>query len=458
MAVTNTVRAVLNTTTGRWFLWDRDGDRFEALPANGVALTATGAGTNAIHVYRIIDDRGQFQPMVATVANPATLKVYVKDAASGNLVLKEEVSCTSFADNHCEFVLAGDYAAETTKYVRLDFADGTAGSITASFSAVTLYEQREGLATPRVGTFRILSAAVSGIDDKRVKFESSNPAVCRIERGTLSSLYVKVADSPQQTDEYCVLVGVASGTAIVTCTALGDGSTTTVSVIVEKHPDDDPLPGSTGLAAELEAKLDNIRCPISLLAPYDSTTTGGGRYEVPVDETKTFFMRAIEVPGDPGDLFTVSLKFTGTETPRQCGRGTSDASAAHIITGLCIGLVGNYALGRPMGTTWEPDGTKHVIEFAAILTAMGCESARLINSSTHGPKKEVTETLNRDIVFQVMGGDTIVLAWLMAAVGTAGGVPSYYSLEENYTDLPVGHHVVLCTVNSITFKGKNEAP
>ena len=26
MAVTNTVRAVLNTTTGRWFLWDRDGE------------------------------------------------------------------------------------------------------------------------------------------------------------------------------------------------------------------------------------------------------------------------------------------------------------------------------------------------------------------------------------------------------------------------------------------------
>lgn len=463
MAVTNTVRAVLNTTTGRWYLWDRDGDRFEALPANGVALTATGAGTNAVHVYRIIDDRGQFQPMVATSEKPATLKVYVKDPDSGNMALKEAVSCTSFADSHCEFVLAGDYAAETTKYVRLDFADGTAGSITPSFSAVTLYEQRESVAVQRVGTWRILSAAVSGIDDKRVKFESSNPAVCRIERGTLrSSAYINMAESPQQTDEYCVLVGVASGTATITCTALGDGSTATVAVTVEQHPDDDPLPGQTGLAAALEAMLDNVRLPLCLK---DDAEGNNGMREFGVA-----FSRSFVVPGEEGDSFDITLNFAGTGTPTQCAGLWSDANmATHVRPGLLlvVGLANSATLGTPMAT--EKDGSSLTPLATEAHTQLGCASAYVINGPTNQANlaHTLTENLNKDVTLRVQGGDTIVLGWVFADA-LSSGEPLYYDYVYplssssfavgTYGSPPEGDYLVLCTVTACTHHPPNEAP
>ena len=456
MAVTNTVRAVLNTTTGRWFLWDRDGDRFEALPANGVALTATGAGTNAVHVYRIIDDRGQFQPMVATADDPATLKVYVKDPDSGNMALKETVSCTSFADDHCEFVLAGDYAAETTKYVRLDFADGTAGSITASFSAVTLYEQREGLATPRVGTWRILSAAVSGIDDKRVKFESSNPAVCRIERGTLrSSAYINMAESPQQTDEYCVLVGVASGTATITCTALGDGSTATVAVDVKVHPDDEKRPASGGtLAAEVTAMLHNVRCPIRLIAPIAGPTTNG-RYSYINSGLTYLWMRTFAMPGDENDWFDIALNFSGL-VPKSCFHHTDPFNGEGggglflvfaTATRPCLGITSMFR------TRNFDDNGFFAHDMRGMLSSMECVSGAVLNDPiTDNEEDDNTSTINRTLTFRFHGGETFVLAWLFYGNGTWGP-------GTGHVDLPYDtNYHALVTVSSCAHHPANEAP
>lgn len=460
MPVTNTVRAVLNTTTGRWFLWDRDGDRFDALPANGVALTATGAGTNAVHVYRIIEDRGKFQTMVATELLPATLNVYVKDLSSGNMVLKETASCTSFANEHCEFVLAGDYSTEATKYVRLDFRDGTAGSITASMSAVELWETRETAVTTRVGSWRILSALVAGIDDKRVRFESSNPSVCRIERGAIElTNYMQIAESPQQTDQYCALVGVSPGTATITCYAEADTSITpaTVTVTVKTHPDDDPLPGLTGLAAELEAMLDNVRLPITLFAPEISGTSAYSW----ATEDQVLFLRTFVVPGLAGETFDLTLNFSGT-IPRQCARKdhVNHSSAGFL---LVLGLVNGSVLGNPYVSAWS-DATPPVLEHEflgagldLLLATIGCASAMTLNSPLAAIDGAATEDLDKTVSFTVEAGDTIVVGWVLAGRAPQG-FPIEFSEPSAWTNLPTGLKHALMTVTGCTHHPANEAP
>lgn len=456
MPVTNTVRSVLNSSSGRWFLWDRDGDRFEPLPANGVALTATGAGTNAVHIYRITTDNGEFKPMVATAQNPATLKVYVKDPASGNMVLKETVACTSFADSHCGFILAGDYAAETTKYVRLDFTDGTIGGITASFSSVTLYEQRESVYQNKVGTWKALAAAVTGIDDRRVRFESSDPSVCMIERGAIDAInWINVGETAIQTDQACMLVGVTKGTCTITCISEADENLTAqVTVEVKVHPDDEQRPASGGaLAAEVTAMLHNVRAPIRLIAPVEGPVINGYRSNYITSGTTFLWLRTFVMPGDENDWFDIALNFAGL-VPRDCFRHEPNIEGGGglflvfaTVTRPCLGV-------SPMFVTRNRDDNGYFMQsMSGMLAAMEAVSGAVLNDHlTDNEEGDNTSTINKTLTFRFQGGETFVLAWLFSGNGIWGP-----GLAE--VDLPYDtNYHALMTVSACTHHPANEAP
>ncbi len=101
---TNIARAVLNSSNGRWYKYEREGDRLKAIEADGLILRPAGSGVNAIDVYRVTDERGDFKAMVATAEKPATLKVWAKDPESDNLSLVEAVTCAAFVENRCRAI------------------------------------------------------------------------------------------------------------------------------------------------------------------------------------------------------------------------------------------------------------------------------------------------------------------------------------------------------------------
>lgn len=469
---TNIARAVLNSSNGRWYKYEREGDRLKAIEADGLILRPAGSGVNAIDVYRVTDERGDFKAMVATAEKPATLKVWAKDPESDNLSLVEEVSCTAFAENRCRFVLAADYSGFGNRAARLDFLDGTAGTITASYDEITLWEWQEDqtYGGQRIGTFQTLAAAIENLDDKRVVFESSDPSICRIERGSAVSDYQRVLNAPQQTDQYCVIIGVKAGECQVVCRSAADPSLEdSVAVTVATHPDDVPKVIGGDLAQELTDALHNMRCPISIpartMTAHGTPNLYNGDHlscEVPYygDEMEglRFWQRAIDIPGSENDTFDISLNFAGT-VPAQnppVWRDVSNIGYPRIV--LCIGLVNSTTLGQPAAWRmlyYNGDDYDYVRPLPYIMALMGCMSARVVNDYFTASEDASAKVLaiDNDLAFQVQGGDQIVIGWYIDA-----------DHSDNYVDtatlaeLPTGDWHALLTVNSITHHPHGESP
>lgn len=420
---TNIARAVLNSSNGRWYKFEREGDRLKALDADGLILRPAGSGANAIDVYRVTDERGDFKAMVATAEKPATLKVWAKDPESDNLSLVETISCTAFADNRCRFVLAADYSAYGNRAARLDFIDGTAGTITATYDDCTLYEFQNSY-QERPGSYRVLAAAVENLDDKRVIFESDDPSVCRIERGSNASAYMRVAEAPQQTDQYCVLIGVGKGTCNVTCRSVADPSLEdVVAVTVITHPEDVPKVIGGDLAAELSEKIAGLMVGISMgTIGLGGPDEGGANL---IDE------RQVVVPGEVEDLFKLTINCAGT-VPKGCqGNGVGPSVC------LFIAFRGGLRAGDtpPVMTAPGEAGGMQALEVALL----GYDGAIVLN--TQGQNTPNTETLNANKIFFVRGGDTISFGWAKVSIYaqqiqfglTRGTATGEYTCEFNAT-------------------------
>jgi len=471
MAVTNIVRVVYNSSNGQWYGFERAGDRFVPLPATGIALTATAEGTNRVDVYRINDERGAFQAMVASAEKPATLRVNVKDTLTGNLVEKESVTATAFGTDHIAFVLAGSYAANAGQEVSLDFKDGTVGTVTPSVAALALYEKREtdqyGV---KEGTWRILSADVADLDDKRVDFKSTNPSVARIERGKLTDIiaglgFTNLADLPQQTDQYCVVIGVRAGACKIRCGSVADPSKyADVDVTVVLHPDDEPLISGGDLAAEASALLHNVRIPVSMV---DSPTWRSLNAYSPMNVDgpgPVLFMRSFVLPGSVDDHFDIELNFAGT-IPAQHGNyaeNVIDPPPGNCVLAFAVGLQGSGALGVPSTKVlhaYHTDGPPetwydHEGYALNLLDTMGCESALLLNDPVSpwnsGPS---TQTINKNVAFSALGGETIVLCWALDVEYGCypPGIPG-----SGRPALPDGIYECLMTVVGVTHHGPTE--
>ncbi|HPA19633.1 MAG TPA: hypothetical protein PLU30_17935 [Verrucomicrobiae bacterium] len=465
----NIARAVLNSSNGRWYKYEREGDRLKALDPDGLILRPAGSGANAIDVYRVTDERGDFKAMVATAEKPATLKVWAKDPESDNLSLVEAVSCTAFAENRCRFVLAADYATFGNRAARLDFLDGTAGTITASYDEITLWEWQEDQTYQgqRIGTFQTLAAVIENLDDKRVVFESSDPSICRIERGGAVSDYQRVLNAPQQTDQYCVIIGVKSGECQVVCRSVADPSLEdSVTVTVATHPDDVPKVIGGDLAQELTGALHNMRCPVSLPArtlrpigtPHTYTEQWNADYLVSgggYDEPCTFWSRSIQIPGSETDVFDIDLNFAGTVLAQNPPPWNTYNSYGRPRFVLAIGLVEAGTLGRPVAHQVNYISTEywdHLGELYGLLDHMGCAGARVVNNYyVYGASNNGIVTIDNDIAFHASGGDTIVIGWYLA--------PSTYEVYDSASlaQLPNGTWHALLTVNSITHRPHGEA-
>lgn len=413
---TNIARAVLNSSNGRWYKYEREGDRLKALDPDGLILKPAGSGANAIDVYRVTDERGDFKAMVATAEMPATLKVWARDADTDNLTPVEEVSCTSFAGNRCRFVLAADYSAFGNRAARLDFTDGTAGTITATYDDCTLYEFQNSY-QERPGSYRVLAAVVENLDDKRVIFESDDPSVCRIERGSNANAYMRVAEAPQQTDQYCVLIGVGKGTCNVICRSVADPSLEdVVAVTVITHPEDEPKVIGGDLAQELTDLLSGVVVGIS-----GATIARWASYQ----EAREIERREIVVPGDTDDLFDLTISYAGT-VPKWCHSYTGATASATV---LFVGVVGRSVTGG--GGVVGPYDSKGVHE-AQVCYDLGMDCANIINTAAESG----TETLNSSLRFFVRGGDSIVFGWARSNptenISYPGALPGgYYTCEFN---------------------------
>lgn len=467
----NIARAVLNSSNGRWYKYEREGDRLKALDPDGLILRPAGSGANAIDVYRVTDERGDFKAMVATAEKPATLKVWAKDPESDNLSLIESVSCAAFAENRCRFVLAADYAAFGNRAARLDFIDGTAGTITASYDEITLWEWQEDQTYQgqRIGTFQTLAAVIENLDDKRVVFESSDPSICRIERGGAVSDYQRVLNAPQQTDQYCAIIGVKAGQCQVVCRSVADPSLEdSVAVTVATHPDDVPKVIGGDLAQELTDALHNMRCPVSI-PPRTFRPTGtpdwyngdvlSGEYVYygEGDQAMRLWQRSVDVPGSENDTFDVSLNFAGTVLAQNPPpwHGYSGGANPRIV--LVIGLANSGILGRAAAQAvyyYNTDKYDYIYPLMWVLDAMGCMSGRVVNDFIPAnDNNNGIVTIDNDLSFQVQGGDQIVIGWYID-----NQHESVYSDEATLLELPTGDWHAMLTVDSITHHPHGEAP
>lgn len=392
-AVANIVRVVLNSSNGRWYKFERDGDRLIPLPSTGIAITPTSAApsaTNAIHVYRVTNERGLFQTMVASVAHPATLDVYVKDPTTGNLSLKETVSATAFSTDHIEFPLAGDYTADNAKGCQLDFRDGTIGTLEASEETVTLYEKRITDALDKEGTWKIIAAKVTELEDKRVVFESSDPSIVRVERGAVTaSTYPKVATDTLQTDQWCVIVGVRVGAATITCRSAIDSTLVDeVAVTVARHPDDPPKPEEGSPADLVEDAFAGIVVGIS--SAYDHSKDNVISLTQP-DNSTIIERRDVVVPGEPEQLFKCTLSYVGT-VPK-----FHEESTYVNTLRLLVGVAGGVRFGAGKGQSPE----------AYLAEELALDGAVTLNSSGTG-----TQALDGAIEMYLRGGDVVSFAWV----------------------------------------------
>lgn len=391
----NVVRVVLNSSNGRWYRFERDGDRLLPLSSTGVALTADDG--NEVWVYRVTNERGGFQAMVASVAHPATLKVYTKDS-TGNLALKEEVGATVFSTDHIAFPLAESYLAHATQEVQLDFRDGTVGTLTASEETVTLYEKRIADPYDKEGAWKIIAALVTEIEDKRVVFESSDPSIVRVERGAIAlSTYGQIGASSLQTDQYCVIVGVRVGTATITCRSAIDGTLTDeVAVTVARHPDDPPLPAEGSPADLVEDAFRGVVVGMSSAVDLQSRTTVGDS-----PPFRLIDVRDIPVPGGPEDLFKVTLSYAGTVPKWHQYSSILNAFA------LFVGITGRMAFGNDLGGDDEEPAAANAHALGGQIAYFGgYDGAKVLNHTGTG-----TEVLNTNFEFFLRGGDMISFGW-----------------------------------------------
>lgn len=458
MPATTIHRVVRNTSVaaGGLYYFERDGSLLRPLPNSGLKLKPDA--TNGVWIYRVASASGV--PLAMT--GPATLSVYFKDpdVPTAQTLINEYIAATFDAADKCfKFDLsATDFAAHNGKELAYRFKDTSVASVEASLESVLLYEQRAGYAVAeRVGTWRILSATVTGLSNRAVRFESTDPSVCRVERGELASAYLKLAGEQAQSDQYCVIVGVGSGTCEVHCIAEADeNEKDVVAVTVQVHPDDDPLPKVSGsaLAAELAALLDHVRIPVTLLAADNNR-----RYVAP--EPLILFERRFRVPAGErdGDTFDVSLNFAGT-IPRNNARffpaivpNPSFGTGVFLIIGLAEGA----CLGATDISTRVRASTDTDLDMVldGVMSALGLTSGAVLNGALATLAGATTEAQDKDIAFTVQAGDEIVVAWVIASHN--GGE----ALDDNsgiFQDLPAGQYHSLMTVTSITHHGPNQAP
>lgn len=448
MPATTIHRVVRNTSleAGGLYYFERDGRLLRPIPSSGLRLKPDA--TNGVWVYRVASQSGEPLPMIA----PATLTIRYRDPdAPGALVDINAYTAATFdaADKCFKFDLSGtDFAAHNARDLVYFFKDSSAAGIAASLESVLLYEKRPDFSN-RVGSWRILSAVVTGLSNRAVRFESTNPSVCRVERGEIASTYLQMASEQTQSDQYCVLIGVATGACQINCIAEGDeNQIDVVDVEVRVHPEDVAQPQIVGgLAQQLADLLANVRIPISMreseaAAPYSTA------YQAQ-ETNDPFFAREFGVPGEVGDTFDISLKFTGAGIPTQNARFMSTPSNLGISTLLVVGLATGLALGVPnfKQAVISPP-TEAMVAAWGVLADLNLKSARVLNAY-HA--SNLTADISVDVAFVAQGGDTIVVAWIF---GNWADLPGYYKNDQ----IPHGLFHALMTVNSIVHHPANEEP
>ena len=402
MPATTIHRVVRNTSVvaGGLYYFERDGALLRPLPNSGLKLKPDA--TNGVWIYRVASPSG----VPLTMVGPATLSVYYKDpeALAAQVLIGTYTAATFDATDKCfKFDLsATDFSAYNGRELEYRFADSSVASVTASIESVVLYERRIGDSLQKVGTWKILSAIAAGLPSKRVRFESSNPSVCRIERGEIASSYLQVAGEQAQADQYCVLIGVGVGTCEIRCISEDDeNQTDTVSVEVRTHPDDAPVPGSTDEASvALAAAFSGIRIGIASSAvrgAYD-------RYNAAGDAVCYLDLRQIVVPGSQEDLFKVTANVAG-DVPKRNEYATGDLVANNQwVLFLCLSDSGiGYLVHDNNSVSGDDSAYK---EIARDLGAKGCFP---LNSSGSG-----AETLDMDLSFLVRGGEVISFGFALA--------------------------------------------